>query len=221
MSSVWRSNQSDEYMISLYLIDFGYVLIVLNLILYAISFFRKEEVNVFLMLYLLFAVVMNLGMEVLYLWHRSNLVVMNLFFIGDMILIGLFFASILKSEKQKIIVKRAIVLALLVLSVQLVLDSSQLYKFNLFEIALTSLLLVVFALLHLYQMLTDKKNYYFFTIGVILYMSGSTILYLVGNLTVNLPDNFKLITWGLNAVLIIVYQLFILYEWKISFLGRK
>lgn len=208
-------------MISLYLIDFGYVLIVLNLILYAISFFRKEEVNVFLMLYLLFAVVMNLGMEVLYLWHRSNLVVMNLFFIGDMILIGLFFASILKSEKQKIIVKRAIVLALLVLSVQLVLDSSQLYKFNLFEIALTSLLLVVFALLHLYQMLTDKKNYYFFTIGVILYMSGSTILYLVGNLTVNLPDNFKLITWGLNAVLIIVYQLFILYEWKISFLGRK
>lgn len=194
---------------------------VLNVVLYTVSFFQVKKANGFFMTYLYFAFIMNAIMYVYYILHRSNLVFMNLFFIGDMVLLGLFYSSILKTKWQKMGVKLSIVTALLFLIIQIVLNVKQLFTFNLFVIALTCTSLVIFAVMHLYNMLTDKKDYYYFTIGLILYLSSSTILYLVGGLTVKLPDNVKLISWNLNAVLMIVYQLFILYEWNVGFFVRK
>ncbi|WP_300979378.1 hypothetical protein [Flavobacterium sp.] len=199
----------------------GYFFMVLNVVLYTVSFFQVKKANGFFMTYLYFAFIMNAIMYVYYILHRSNLVFMNLFFIGDMVLLGLFYSSILKTKWQKMGVKLSIVTALLFLIIQIVLNVKQLFTFNLFVIALTCTSLVIFAVMHLYNMLTDKKDYYYFTIGLILYLSSSTILYLVGGLTVKLPDNVKLISWNLNAVLMIVYQLFILYEWNVGFFVRK
>lgn len=195
----------------------GYFFLVLNVALYTISFFRGKKANGFFMAYLYFYFIMNAIMHVLYLLHKDNLIVMNFFFIGDMVWMGLFYASILKNKMQIKIVKSILMFVLLLLLVQIASDSSQLFKFNLFEIAITCLATILFALMHLYNMLTNKKVYYFFTIGLIFYLCSSTILYLVGGLTINLSDSMKLITWNLNAILFVIYQLFILYEWKVSF----
>lgn len=205
---------SNFYFFCIYL---GYFFIVLNVVLYTISFFRKKKVNGFFMAYLYFAFTMHAIMYLFYKLNRNNLLFMNMFFIGDMILLGLFFASILKNEKQKIGIKLSIALALLILIFQIALNIEQLFTFNLFEITLTCTLLVVFAIMHLYSMLVEQKNFYYFTIGLILYLSSSTILYLVGGLTIQLPASIKLISWHLNTILMIVFQLFILYEWKVSF----
>ncbi|MFH6960885.1 hypothetical protein ACHRV1_26120 [Flavobacterium aquidurense] len=147
----------------------------------------------------------------------KNLFAINIFFIGQMILLGLFFRSILKNKEQKNFVSWSLVSALLVLGIQLCIDVTQFLKFNLFAITITSLLIVVYALLHFYNMLTSKKEYYYLTIGVIFYLLTSTILFLVGNLTIGLSNEFKLMSWTLNAFLILVYYLFILFEWKVSF----
>ncbi|MDR7373010.1 hypothetical protein [Flavobacterium aquidurense] len=96
-------------------------------------------------------------------------------------------------------------------------DSSQFLKFNLFEITLTSLLVVAFVLLHFYNILTEKKQYYYVSIGLVIYLLTSTVLYLIGNLSLGLSDNLKYLSWTLNAFLFVVWQLFILYEWKVSF----
>ncbi|MCD9577491.1 hypothetical protein [Flavobacterium soyae] len=66
-------------------------------------------------------------------------------------------------------------------------------------------------------MLTENRTYYYVTIAVILFMLGSTILYLVGNLTLTLSENVKYLSWKLNAFLFIIYHLLILYEWMKSF----
>ncbi|MET0946461.1 MAG: hypothetical protein ABWY22_13700, partial [Flavobacterium sp.] len=79
--------------------------------------------------------------------------------------------------------KVSLIVALLILAVQLTVDSSQFLKFNLFEITLTSLLIVVFALLHLYNMLTESKIYYYISVGIIIYSLASTVLFLIGNLS--------------------------------------
>ncbi|MFG4004476.1 hypothetical protein ACGI8V_20090 [Flavobacterium aquidurense] len=147
----------------------------------------------------------------------KNLFAINIFFIGQMILLGLFFRSILKNKEQKNFVSWSLISALLVLGIQLCIDATQFLKFNLFAITITSLLIVVYALLHFYNMLTSNKEYYYLTIGVIFYLLTSTILFLVGNLTIGLSNEFKLMSWTLNAFLILVYYLFILFEWKVSF----
>lgn len=140
-----------------------------------------------------------------------------MFFIGQMILLGLFYNSLLQIKSQKIFVKVSLIVALLILAVQLTVDSSQFLKFNLFEITLTSLLIVVFALLHLYNMLTESKIYYYISVGIIIYSLASTVLFLIGNLSSGLSDDLKYLTWMLNAFLSLVYQFFIFYEWKVSF----
>ncbi|KQB42965.1 hypothetical protein RC62_3128 [Flavobacterium aquidurense] len=203
------------------LIYSGYFVLLINLILYTFSFFHQEKANVFFMVYLVFIFIIQFIMEIMYYLHMNNLFAINLFFVGQMIFLGLFYESILKTKKQKFFVKLVITSILLVLFVQYFIEPDQFLKFNLFEITLTSLSIVVFALLHFYNMLSDKKEYYYYTIGVVFYLLTSTVLYLVGNLTSNLGDDLKYLSWRLNAFLILMYYLFILYEWKVSFKSKK
>ena len=88
-------------------------------------------------------------------------------------------------------------------------------------IVITNLSVIVFAVLHLYNMLTSEKKYYYVTIGLILYLLASTLVFIVGNINAKLNDNLKFILWIFNSFLVIVYYLFILYDWKVSFLGKK
>lgn len=175
------------------------------------------KANVFLIAYLFFSVIIQSLIECLYHLHIRNLLLVNVFFIGQMILLGLFYESIFKIKKQKVFVKWSLVSALLILFIQLLIDSNEFFKFNLLEITITSLVIMVSALIHFYNMLVTNKQYYYFTIGVICYLLTSTVIYLVGNLTSGLSNDFKYLSWRLNAFLILIYYLFILYEWKVSF----
>lgn len=194
-----------------------YFVLIVNLIAYSYSFFRKEKANVFLLCYLAFSTVMQLSMELLYHLGMTNLVVVNMFFAGQMLLLGMFYNSLTNVKSQKMFIKISLIIALLVLAIQFCMNSSVFLKFNLFEIILTNLLIVVFALFHFYNMLTEDKTYYYVSVGLIFYLLASTVLYLIGNLSIGLSDDIKLLTWMLNNFLVFCYQLFILFEWIKSF----
>ncbi|MDQ6531868.1 hypothetical protein [Flavobacterium sp. LHD-85] len=153
-------------------------------------------------------------MEVMYHFRMNNLFLVNIFIIGQMILLGLFYNSIFKLKSQKKFVLISIVAALLILAVQFIIDWNQFLRFNLFEITLTSLLVVIFALIHFYNMLTESKEYYYISIAVVFYLLTSTVLFLIGNLTHNLSKEFKFLSWQLNSILLVMYYGFILYDWK-------
>lgn len=203
-----------------FLIYSGYLILLINLILYAYSFFRKGKANVFFMSYLTFIFLLQFYMEIIYFLRGHNLYVINVFFIGQMILLGLFYNSLMHIKKQKLFVKTSIISALVVLGVQFVIDIDQFFRFNLFVITLTSLLIVVFALIHFYNMLTENKEYYYVSIGLVFYLLTSTVIYVVGNLALEFSADFKYIIWLVNAFFILIYYLFILYEWKVTFFDK-
>nr|WP_315142565.1 hypothetical protein [uncultured Flavobacterium sp.] len=146
---------------------------------------------------------------------------MNLYFIGQMIVLGLFYSSLMNYRSQKTIIYSTMALNAITIVVQSWLDYGQFFKYNLLVIVITNLSVIVFAVLHLYNMLTSEKKYYYFTIGLILYLLASTLVFIVGNINVKLNDNVKFILWSFNSFLVIVYYLFVLYDWKVSFLGKK
>jgi hypothetical protein len=203
------------------LIYSSYLILLINLILYSYSFFRKEKANVFFVSYLAFSTLIQFSMEIIYHLKLNNLFLVNIFFVGQMILLGLFYNSLFQLKAQKIFVKATLIIALLILGIQFIMDSNQFLKFNLFEITLTSLLIVVFALLHFYNMLTENKRYYYVSIGIVFYLLASTVLFLIGNLSTGLSADLKYLSWQLNAFLLIVYYPFILYEWKVSFFKKE
>ncbi|WP_281633691.1 hypothetical protein [Flavobacterium luteolum] len=206
-----------------FLIYSSYLILLINLILYTFSFFQKEKANVFFVSYLAFSTVLQFSMELVYHLGMNNLFLVNIFFIGQMIILGLFYNSLFYNKAQKIFVKASLIIALLILLIQFVTDSSQFLKFNLFGITLTSLLIVVFALVHFYNMLTESKKYYYISMGIVFYLLASTVLFLIGNLSTGLSPDLKYLSWQLNAFLLIIYYLVFLFEWiksfyKVSFL---
>ncbi|MCL6462420.1 hypothetical protein SAMN05444372_10230 [Flavobacterium micromati] len=200
-----------------FIIYSGYLLLLVNLILYSYSFFIKKKGISFYVVFLVFSFLLQMISEVLFLLKMNNLVLFNFFFIGQMVLLGLFYNKLMQTIRQKTFIICSIILGLMVLSVNFFLEPSQFFKFNLFQIALTSLLVVVFAMMHLYNILAGEKEFYYVTIGMIIYLLGSTVLFFVGNLTIGLSTEFKFFTWTLNAILVVLNQLFVLFEWKNSF----
>lgn len=203
-----------------FLIYSTYLVLLINLIVYSYSFFRKGKANVFFVSYLAFCFAMQFTMELMYHLGMTNLVVVNIFFIGQMILLGIFYNSLTQIKSQKIFIKISLAVALLVLAIQFSMDSSEFTKFNLFEITLTNLLIVIFALFHFYNMLTESKSYYYTSVGLVFYLLASTVLYLIGNLSLGLSDDLKYLTWQLNNCLLVCYQFCILYDWIKSFSSK-
>ena len=73
---------------------------------------------------------------------------------------------------------------------------------------------------HFYNILNEKKKYYYLNTGILLYLFGSTVLFISGNLITRLDLAPSKIVWILNSLLYIVYQFFILLEWREIFLNK-
>lgn len=198
----------------------GYFILLLNFFLYWGGFSKYGKTFQYLVYYLTVLVIVQVSMEILVLQSIDNLYFIHVYFIGQFLCLGFFYKTLMKTKTQVAIIQYSMLAGCVILIVDYTINPEQFFKFNLLEIALTSLLVVLYAVMHLYNMLLEKKQYYYLTIGIITYLLASTVLFFVGNLTIGLSDAVKFLTWTLNAILVIVYQLFILFEWKISFYNK-
>lgn len=202
------------------LVYFGFLLLGINLILFAIGFSKQGKAYRIFTLYTAFIVFVQGLATIMSYFHYENLIIVNMYFLGQFIWLSLFYKVLFKNENQKRMVNIGIAVVLLVLTIQYGMNPSLLFKFNLFEIFITSFLLIIYATLHFYNMLSEKRIFYYINIGIILYLFGSTILFLLGNLSIAVNSSFSLITWELNAFLYIIFQLIIMFEWKKSFSSK-
>ncbi|MRX67650.1 hypothetical protein SAMN06265349_10516 [Flavobacterium resistens] len=204
-----------------FLVNCGYVFLFLNFILYTIKFPGKNKAYKVFVIYLLIIVCVQIAARICMMKKVSNLFLSHIYFIGQFIALSIFYLKLVKDQFQKKVIKIGFVLVLLTLGIQYGLKPEMFLKFNLYEIFITSFLLIIYAVFHFYNMLDEKKEFYFINMGILLYLFASTILFLIGNLTAKFSKDFNLITWTLNAGLVIVYHLFFLYEWKVSYSRTK
>lgn len=199
------------------LINSGILFLLFNLIIFIKEFSNKGRAYRVFTYYLGVVFCIQLGSNIMMRFLINNIYLSHFYFIGQFVLLSLFYLAIFKENFQKKIVIVGMICGLSTLAVQYGMDSSLFYKFNLFEIFVTSFLLIVFATLHFYNLLNEKKEFYYINMGILLYLFGSTILFLVGNLTTTLSPQLSLLTWTVNAFLYLIYQFFIFLEWKKSF----
>ncbi|WP_133532056.1 hypothetical protein [Flavobacterium dankookense] len=76
-----------------------------------------------------------------------------------------------------------------------------------------SLPLMIYTTFHLYNLLNEKKYFYYINIGLLLYLFGSTVVFLSYRLLSLIATKEIInITWSLNIYMYVIYQLFILKE---------
>jgi hypothetical protein len=203
------------------LVNIGYLILLLNLILFIKGFPKQGKAYKIFTWYLGVIFIIQISSNALMKIHINNLFLSHFYFIGQFISLSFFYFAILKEEYQKRTVKLGLFIGLSVLGIQYANDTSLFFRFNLFEIFITSFLLIIYAVFHFYNMLNEKKEFYYINMGILLYLFGSTILFFVGNLTAILSPKMSLLTWTLNAFLYIIYQIFVLVEWRKIFLTKQ
>ncbi|SHI98163.1 hypothetical protein [Flavobacterium terrae] len=194
--------------------DLGYVLLFLNTIILSVGFPKNGKAYKIFTIYTVIMFLIQMSSFVLLKLQKNNLYMSHFYFILQFIFLSFFYLQLNFKNDQKKIIKAGFVFCFFTLGVQYALDCSLFWKFNLFEIFITSFLLIVYAVFHLYNLLNEKKEFYYINVGILLYLFGSTILFLSGNLMVYLSPELNTVTWILNAFLYVIYQLFILFELK-------
>ena len=152
--------------------------------------------------------------------NADNLFLSHFYFILQFILLSCFYLNLELNGSQKKVIKIGFPVCLSALAIQYLLDMSLLSKFNLFEIFITSFLIIIYATFYLYNLLNEKKDFYYINLGILIYLFGSTVIFLAGNLSIVYELRFKFSIWILNALLYVAYQIFILVEWKRNFSGK-
>jgi hypothetical protein len=204
------------------IIYIGYLLLGINFILFAIKLNKKRPRSVYIFtFYLLVMIVIQFFTNYLSNIGQNNLYLSHYYFIFQFILLSLFYLEIINNSYQRKIIKIAIPCCLGVLGIQYFFNNDLYEKFNLLEIFITSFLLIIFSMFHFYNILNEKKRYYYLNTGILLYLFGSTVLFMSGNLISRLDLALSKIVWILNLLLYIVYQIFILLEWREIFYKKN
>lgn len=199
----------------------GYFILLVNFILFVRNYSNQSKAYKVFTFYLGLIVGIQIFSEILIQQKTNNLFLSHFYFVGQFILLSFFYFALLgKVQVQRKIIKGGLVVGMLILAVQYYSDPSLFFKFNLVEIFITSFVLIIFSTFHFYNLLNEKKEFYYINIGILMYLFGSTVLFFVGNLMASLSPVINKIPWIMNSVLYIIYQIFISIEWYKSYSNK-
>lgn len=146
----------------------------------------------------------------------SNFFLSHYYFVFQFVFLSVFFRSLFSNVILRRVILVFLVLVLVLLAIQYYRTPDLYWRFNLFEIGVTSILLVVYALTYLIQNFKNfKANYMYFANGLIIYLVSSSTIFLSGNTdSVIFTEPFLLDFWFFNSLFYILYQYLIFKEWK-------
>ncbi|MGK0323089.1 MAG: hypothetical protein ACJAR4_001122 [Psychroserpens sp.] len=171
--------------------------------------------------YIIAIFIVQFSATILAIYEKNNLYLSHFYFIIQFIGLSLFFKALF-IKTQKKIVNFLLILILGLLGIQYYTTPDLFYQFNNLEIFITSVPLIVYSIIHLYNSLNKPPRYMYINAGILIYITTSTLIYILGNFLATQDNNIAVTNiWFLNKVLYIVYMLLIMLEWKMIFWSVK
>ncbi len=202
----------------------GLILIITNTVLFLMSYRQNKKSIAYKLftLYLITSFIISLSALILAKKYIPNLHLSHAYFISQFILLSLFYRSLFKSAQKKYVMI-TIVLVCSILAFQYMLRPSLFYTFNIFEIFITSLPIVIYAMIHLYNSLNGTNNYLIINAGILVYITSSTLIFILGNYLSSIEGNIQVSRniYLINKILYSVYLSLILVQWRTSFRPLK
>jgi hypothetical protein len=194
----------------------GLILLVINSILFVTKLSGKGKLYIILTIYLVSLSVEEIFCNIMgVLKPGSNLFLTHFLFNFHFIFLSFFYFKLFKSPVLKKMVWVTFIVVWIVLAVHYCLNPALFWQFNLPEILSISFILIIYSLIHLYNNLGEEKRYFYFAIGLIMYLLCSSIIFMSGNLELVFWLDPYIDIWIFNSLLFIVYQLLIFKEWKL------
>jgi hypothetical protein len=193
----------------------GLFFLIINSFLFAKKLVGKDNLYRTLTLYLITLSVVEIFCNVIgILKPNSNLFISHFYFNFQFLFLSFFFYKLFKNK----LLKKAIIITIFVFWIilfrQYYFNTALFWQFNLFEILAISFILISYSLIHLYNTLGEEKKYFYFAIGLVMYLLCSSIIFMSGNLELVFYNDPYIDIWIFNSLFYIVYQCFIFKEWK-------
>ncbi len=188
----------------------GIALLIINFVCFFVTRKRLPLALKTFTLYLFLIVIIQISTSVMASYKMNNLFFSHYYFIIQFFLISLFFRKTLDYKGITKIIDIVIVVVLSTVCIYYLTFPHNYFKFNNFEIALTSIPLIIYCFLFIVQKLENTdKTYFYIVSGMFIYLTGSTLLFSTGNI----KSPLKKYVWLMNGILYILYQSLIFIEW--------
>ena len=196
------------------LANFGHLLVAINCILFFKSYRNYSTAFKIFAFYLATILIIQLTSKYLRSFKIENLYLSHYYFIGQFLFLSFFFKQLLKHVFYKKMISFMLFTVLSMLAIYYSVYPSAYYSYNIFEIVITSVPLLLYCLLFFIQKIEkSNKKFNYVVSGLFLYILCSTLLFTAGNIEAGI----KSVIWYSNVSLYIIYQLLIFIEWYIHF----
>jgi hypothetical protein len=196
---------------------FGNVVLAVNVILYFMRFQDNSSVYKIFTIYLLVAFSLQIVAIVLYNLNISSVFFSHFTFVLQFLFLSYFYYNLFEKQIQKSIV---LVLTPSVISTLIFTYLSENFvfsDFNSFEVFITYFPIIIYSVLHFYNMLDSKSRFYVVNSGILIYLLGTLVIYLAGNIIVKILTDNSILLFIINMSTFIIFQLLILLEWRKNF----
>jgi hypothetical protein len=193
----------------------GLFLLIINCGLYLYTYSGKDRLYKSFTLYLIVLAFYETVCTVVgILKPGQNVYLVHYNFNFQFLLLSLFFYQILQGDFFKKMIIFNLLAVWLLLAIQYYHDPGLYWRFNIPEIVGISLLLICYALIHIYQNLGETKQYFYVSIGVVLFYLCGSIIFMSGNLDLVIWQKPYLDIWVFNSLFFIAFQILTFKEWR-------
>ena len=201
----------------------GLVFLLINSIFFIKKNKGKDKVYKCLTFYLSSLFVIELVCHIIGISKpNSNFFLSHYYFIIQFIVLSLFFYQLLNDKIMKQFIVFNLFAVASVLFFQYYNNPELYWQFNVLEIALTSIILIFYCIVHFYKHLKTTYEYFFFCFGLTFYLTSSMLIFLSGNTTlVFFEDPFYMDIWVFNSLFYILYQYLVFKEWRFLTKGKE
>ncbi len=192
-------------------------------LLYFIGFFKKEKAYKIFTIYILGVLLIDFISSNLWSWFRIYNVFMQHFYeLFQFILLSYFYSLLLKTKTQLYTVYLILIILPVFLLSGYLLNPTLFFEYNLIESYLTTIPLIIYATMYLYNNLGEKSRFYYINLGLLFYLFTSTFIFLLYKLiTVLNLDVFSDVMVDINIVLQYIKFGFFFYQWKLIYFNKN
>lgn len=191
-------------------------------ILYLIGFFKYGKTYKIFTLYILGVLLIDFVASNLWKWFKIyNIFIYHFYDLFQFVILSYFYATLLKTKKQLFTVYILLIILPVFLLSRYVFNPQMFFEYSLLETYLTTMPLIIYSSMHLFNNLGEKSEFYFINVGLLFYLFTSTFIFLLYKLiTVFKFDEFNDIMIDINIILQYIKFGFFFYQWKLIYFNK-
>jgi len=192
-------------------------------LLYLIGFLKKGKAYKIFTFYIVGVLLIDFISSRLYSWFRIYNVFMQHFYeLFQFVILSYFYSLLLKTKSQLYTVYILLIVIPVFLFTRYLFNPSLFFEYNLFETYLTTMPLIIYSSMHLYNNLGEKSECYFINIGLLFYLFTSTFIFLLYKLVLVFEfEEFNSIMVNTNITLQYIKFGFFFYQWKLIYFNKN